>query len=140
MLAYDLAINGKGRLSQSLQSGTNTAATYIDEYDASGRPRVQRQRFETNGVWSNSYQVSRNYNLGGNVNSQTYPSGHTVNYTYDGAGRTLTFTGIFGDGTSRTYANGSATANLVACGRSSSALLRPYITKCITTFVASCMT
>ncbi len=106
VLAYDSAINGKGRLSQSLQSGTNTAATYIDEYDASGRPRVQRQRFETNGVWSNSYQVSRNYNLGGNVNSQTYPSGHTVNYTYDGAGRTLTFTGNLGDGTSRTYANG----------------------------------
>src|SRR6185295_12519651 len=32
-------------------------------------------------------------------------SGHTVSYSYDAAGRTSTFSGNLGDGTSRTYAS-----------------------------------
>lgn len=103
---YDQAINGKGRLNQAWQTGTTTSATYIDSYDALGRPLIQRQRFETNGVWSSSYQVSRAYNLAGAVTSQTYPSGRTVSYSYDNAGRTYGFTGNLGDGVQRTYAAG----------------------------------
>ncbi len=54
---YDLAINGKGRINQVWQSGTSTSATYVDQYDALGRPVIQRQRYETAGVWSGSYKV-----------------------------------------------------------------------------------
>ncbi len=90
---YDLAIKGVGRISQTWQSGATTAATYIDSYDALGRPLVQRQRYETGGVWSSSYQTSRTYNRAGGVRSQTYPSGHTVTYSYDAAGRTSSFSG-----------------------------------------------
>ena len=105
-LQYDLAINGKGRLNQARQSGTITAATYIDNYDAVGRPLVQRQKFETNGVSSGDYQVQRLYNLAGGVTSQTYPSGRSITYTYDDAGRTASFAGNLGDSVNRTYATG----------------------------------
>ena len=101
---YDLAVKGIGRLNQTWQSGSTTAATYIDSYDALGRPLVQRQRYETAGVWSSSYQTTRAYNLAGGVISQGYPSGHTVTYTYDAAGRADSFSGDLGDGTTRTYA------------------------------------
>jgi RHS repeat-associated protein len=111
---YDLATNGKGRLNQIWQTGTITSATYIDSYDALGRPLIQRQRFETSGVWSDSYQTSRAYNRADAVTSQTYPSGHSVTYNYDVAGRladkdasNLAFTGNLGDGVQRTYASGN---------------------------------
>ena len=102
---YDLALNGIGFINQIWQGGTATSATYIDSYDALGRPLVQRQRYETAGVWSSSYQTTRTYNLAGGVTSQIYPSGHTVTYTYDAAGRTGSFSGNLGDGSSRTYAS-----------------------------------
>ena len=85
---YDLAALGKGRLNQAWQGGNTTSATYVDSYDAMGRPLIQRQKFETAGVWSGSYQVSRTYNLAGGVISQTNPSGRSVAYSYDSAGRT----------------------------------------------------
>ena len=44
---YDLAVKGIGRINQTSQSGSTTSATYIDSYDALGRPLVQRQRYET---------------------------------------------------------------------------------------------
>ena|GEM_PF-2785365 len=52
------------------------------------------------------YNLSRTYNLAGGVTSQSYPSGRTVNYSYDGAGRVSGFTGNLGDGVSRNYATG----------------------------------
>ena len=102
---YDLAVKGLGRITQTWQSGSTTSATYIDSYDALGRPLVQRQRYETGGVWSSSYQTRRTYNLAGSVTSQVYPSEHTITYTYDAAGRTSSFTGDLGDGVSRSYSN-----------------------------------
>ena len=101
---YDLATKGIGRVNQVWQSGAKTSATYIDSYDEMGRPLIQRQRYETGGVWSGSYQVTQAYNQGGLVTSRTYPSGHTVSYSYDNAGRTSGFTGNLGDGTTRNYA------------------------------------
>lgn len=103
---YDLAVNGIGRINQTWQSGNTTSATYIDSYDAVGRPLVQRQRYETGGVWSSSYQTTRTYNLAGAVTSQTYPSGNSVTYSYDVAGRTSSFSGNLGDGANRTYSTG----------------------------------
>src|ERR1051325_2694966 len=83
-----------------------TAVTSIDNYDALGRPTVQRQLFKVNGTWGTTYQISSVYNLAGAVTSQTYPSGHTVSYSYDSAGRTNSFSGNLGDATTRTYATG----------------------------------
>jgi RHS repeat-associated protein len=103
---YDLAVNGKGRLNQAWQSGSTRSVTYIDSYDAVGRPKIQRQGFETGGVWSSSFQTQRDYNLAGSVISQTYPSGRAINYGYDDAGRVNSFTGNLGDGVTRTYASG----------------------------------
>src|SRR6185503_13615806 len=105
------AINGKGRFwynyaGGSYSVGTTVEHTAIDQYDAVGRPKIQRQVFKQNSAWGPTYQVSRSYNLGGGVITQTYPSIRTVNYTYDDAGRTYSFTGNLGDGTNRTYAAG----------------------------------
>src|SRR6185436_12833435 len=70
------------------------------------RPLVRRQLFKLNNVWSSSsYQVVRTYNRAGGVLSQTYPSLHSVSYTYDDAGRTASFGGCLGDNVQRTYAN-----------------------------------
>ena len=79
----------------------------IDNYDAMARPLALRQWFQTNGAWDPVGGTTfRNYNLAGNVTLQIYPSGRTVNYTYDSAGRTTGFTGNLGDGVSRNYSTG----------------------------------
>jgi RHS repeat-associated protein len=106
---YDGATNGKGRFwyfykGGDYATGPNVDHTAIDSYDLLGRPLVQRQLFKLNGTWSATYQTSRAYNAAGRVTSQTYPSGHTISYTYDTAGRTSTFSGYLGDGAQRTYA------------------------------------
>ena len=108
---YDGAINGKGRFwyfyaNGNFSSGSNVEHTSVDSYDALGRPLVQRQLFKVNGVWGQTYQTSRSYNRAGGVISQTYPSGHTIAYSYDAAGRTYSFSGNLGDGASRTYSTG----------------------------------
>ncbi|MCU1267735.1 MAG: repeat-associated core domain protein, partial [Acidobacteria bacterium] len=98
--------NSKGRLWQTETSGDDTGSrTTVDGFDAMGRPLTQRQQFRSGGTWSQSYSVSRTYNLAGHVLSQTYPSSHTVNYVYDEAGRLTSFTGNLGEGVMRTYAN-----------------------------------
>jgi RHS repeat-associated protein len=105
---YDGATNGVGRFwyfysGGDFSNGSNVEHTVIDNYDALGRPTVQRQLFKVNGTWGTTYQTSRAYNLAGAVTSQAYPSGHTVDYLYDSAGRTRSFGGTLGDGTTRSY-------------------------------------
>jgi len=103
---------GKGRL-WSTQASASTLVT-IDSYDALGRTKSQKQQFYYNNAWSQPYSVSGiTYDLAGHVTSITYPSQHTVNYNYDGAGRladkdaqNLAFTGTLGDGAPRTYSTG----------------------------------
>ncbi len=116
---YDGATNGKGRFwyfytGGDYYTGDNVDCTSVDSYDAVGRPLVQRQLFKLNGTWSPTYQVSRIYNRAGGVTSQTYPSGHSVAYNYDSAGRladkdalNLALTGNLGDGVQRTYSSGN---------------------------------
>lgn len=106
--SYDGATNGKGRLWKSQTSGDFPSLTTIDAYDALGRPGIQRQQF--GGSSGLSFTVQRAYDLAGHVLSQTYPSGHTVNYNYDQAGRLAdkdsqhpAFSGNLGDGETRTY-------------------------------------
>jgi YD repeat-containing protein len=68
-------------------------------------PFTERQQFYVSGAWSQSYTMTRAYNLAGAVTSQVYPSGRSVSYTYDSAGRTTGFSGNLGDSTSRTYSS-----------------------------------
>ncbi|MFZ0750812.1 MAG: hypothetical protein WAM70_15720, partial [Pyrinomonadaceae bacterium] len=70
-------------------------------YDAMGRPNLKIQ--QTSAV---NYQVTASYNVAGTLTAATYPSGRTVSYGYDAAGRTASFTGNLGDGTPRTYSTG----------------------------------
>ena len=107
---YDGATNGRGKFWYSyvggnLTIGSNVEHRAIDTYDALGRPLVQRQLFKLNGVWSSPYQISRLYNRAGSVTSQAYPSGNSVSYGYDVAGRTTSLSGTLGNGVPRTYAS-----------------------------------
>jgi len=74
----------------------------IDSYDPLGRPITKRQLFKRNGVVT-GYSINQTYDLAGNVKTVKYPSGRTVNYNYDQAGRLSSFTGNLGDGQLRTY-------------------------------------
>ncbi|MGI8835346.1 MAG: PA14 domain-containing protein [Pyrinomonadaceae bacterium] len=96
--------NSKGRLWQTETSGSSGSRTTINGFDALGRPTSESQQFYNNG-WSQAYTTQRGYNLAGGVSSQTYPSGRTVAYSYDSAGRTNSFTGNLGDGVQQTYAS-----------------------------------
>jgi YD repeat-containing protein len=106
---YDGAVNGLGRV---WWSSTGETATELDEYDAAGRVREQHQSFLVGGIWSQPFSVQRTYNLAGAVTAETYPSGHSVTYNYDGAGRLgdhagqPAFSGNLGDGVARTYSTG----------------------------------
>ena len=115
---YDGATNGKGRFwyfysGGDYFTGSNVDHTTVDSYDALGRPVAQRQLFKLNGSWGPTYQVTRGYNRAGAVTLQTYPSGRSVTYNYDSAGRVgdrdaqnPAFTGNLGDSVQRTYARG----------------------------------
>jgi RHS repeat-associated protein len=87
--------------------GTGSSAGDYYGYDGAGRAILKFQ--QTSG---SNYQVIASYNLAGAITSQTYPSGHVVNYAYDGAGRTNNMTGRLGDGRSRTYATGISYSSL----------------------------
>jgi RHS repeat-associated protein len=88
-------------------TGTDTDHISIDSYDALGRPLSVRQHFKVNGVWkpgvSEGFTTSVTYDIPGNVKTITYPSGHTIDYSYDQASRLTSFSGNLGDGISRTY-------------------------------------
>jgi len=100
--------NGLGRLWYSNWDPNNNTRfdshLAIDQYDAMGRPSNYRQHFLTNGTASPQFNVARTYDKAGHVLTQTYPSGHTVNYGYDIAGRLNSDAGNLGDGVARSYA------------------------------------
>jgi RHS repeat-associated protein len=107
---YDGATNGKGKAWEDYAGGDFTNGQTVeykkvDGYDALGRPLSLTRRFKTAGTWGSLYTTSSTYNLAGNVNTLTYPSGRTVNYGYDAEGKLNNFNGNLG-GTSRTYASG----------------------------------
>jgi RHS repeat-associated protein len=105
--------NGLGRLWWAEKVGVSANA--FDGYDVMGRPKQYHQIYWTgNPSWGTSFNVSRVYDKAGNVTSQTYPSGHTVTYNYDAAGRVgdsgtqpsqRAFYGRLGDGVERAYAD-----------------------------------
>ena len=107
---YDNATLGKGKFHYNVKYNTESNGTpvynydQINSYDAVGRPTSKSQNFLVNqgGYTWKPYTTSVTYDLASNVTSQTYPSGRTVNYAYDAAGRTTDFTGNLG-GTQRNY-------------------------------------
>lgn len=108
---YDGAASGKGRFWKEFKGGNETVGAQVEfnsveAYDEVGRPLRKHQKFKTGGLWSEIYEVKRSYFLTGSVRTQTYPSGHTVHYTQDDAGRINGFTGNLGDGATRSYATG----------------------------------
>jgi RHS repeat-associated protein len=109
---YDNAANGAnglGRLFVSEAMGVSFTA--YDAYDSMGRPKQYRQVFRVGGEWGQPFTVGRTYDKAGNVLTQTYPSGHSVTYNYDAAGRIAdngsqpAFAGTLGDGVQRAYAS-----------------------------------
>lgn len=94
---------GKGRLWQTETSGSEGTLVTVNSIDALGRPLSQSQQFKTSGAWSAAYTSQRTYKITGNIGTETYPSGHTINYSYDDAARLSSFTGNLGDGVSRVY-------------------------------------
>jgi len=107
---FDGAVNGKGRLywdrtqeGGTQELGANVTMNLTDGYDALGRPLQKRQHFWQGANWGPGYYIQQTYDLAGNIKTMTYPSGRTVNYSYDQAGRLSSFTGNLGDGQLRTY-------------------------------------
>jgi len=92
--------NVNGKLWQTEVSGAKRSQTTINSYDAVGRRTSLTQQ---RGSSNTPFTVQRQYGLAGQVATQTYPSGHTVTYTYDDAGRTSQFSGNLGDAVSRSY-------------------------------------
>ncbi|HYR77922.1 MAG TPA: DUF2341 domain-containing protein [Pyrinomonadaceae bacterium] len=81
--------------------GSNSSTGDYYSFDALGRQTIKIQ--QTGGI---NYKVSAVYDLAGAVTGETYPSGRTLTYDYDNAGRTNNFTGNLGDDTQRTYSTG----------------------------------
>src|SRR4029077_11263844 len=102
---YDGATNGKALIWKTETGGIKGSRTTINSYDPAGRPASQSQQFYSGSTWSAGYQMAATYDRAGHALTQTYPSGHTVNYDYDIAGRISSFTGNLGEGVQRTYAN-----------------------------------
>lgn len=105
---YDNAsANGKGRPWIVYTWGANPFQTAVGGYDAVGRVTQLHRLFGNGqGGWHPSYDIGATYNLAGHLTSMTYPSGRTLNYGYDVAGRLTSFNGNLGDGTPRSYASG----------------------------------
>ena len=101
---YDTATLGKGRLQKAETAGSLGSRVTINAYDALGRPRSKSQQFFHLGAWGTSYTTQQIYDLAGNIKRLTYPSDHTVDYSYDQAGRLSSFSGNLG-GSQRTYAD-----------------------------------
>jgi RHS repeat-associated protein len=108
---YDQALvaNSKGRLWRTTMGYKPTGKYRVvqeniyENYDAMGRPQLFRQLIGDFAV--GYYDVSYVYNLAGMVTALTYPSGRSVNYNYDTAGRLASMNGNLGDGVLRTYAD-----------------------------------
>jgi RHS repeat-associated protein len=77
-------LNGKGRLT-SVVLHNSSDGYYYDSYDKMGQVTASRQ-VTTAGI-ANSYMMSYQYDLAGNMTQETYPSGKTFVTEYDNAGR-----------------------------------------------------
>jgi RHS repeat-associated protein len=90
--------NSMGRLTKVASSVSNTLYT---EFDSMGRVKTYAQ--VTDGQ---TYGMGYDYDLSGNMTSETYPSGRTILTQYDAAGR---IAGVKNAGTGAYYAGGQPT-------------------------------
>jgi RHS repeat-associated protein len=87
----------KGRL---ISISSSVSSYYFDEYDALGRVKRGRQVMD-----SQSYEMSYEYDLAGNLISETYPSGRIITTSYDSAGRISGLSGQKPGEASKVYAS-----------------------------------
>jgi RHS repeat-associated protein len=79
--------------------GTGSSQGDYYGYDEIGRPILKIQQ-----LGSQNYRATTEYNSAGMVKTESYPSNHTVNSSYDAAGRLNSVTGNLGvGGTQRNY-------------------------------------
>lgn len=79
--AFDRGYSAGRLVAVTYGSNTSTTGSYFG-YDQAGR--VVRHRQVTG---TNSYNLTYGYNLGGLLESETYPSGRTIAYSYDDGAR-----------------------------------------------------
>ncbi|PPD47036.1 MAG: hypothetical protein CTY16_08140 [Methylobacter sp.] len=83
---YDIAVNGIGRIASILEweheySGNENITEY--SYDKNGRITSQTQTIWGNGTIIGVQTLNRSYKAGGQLVSQTYPSGLEITYSYN---------------------------------------------------------
>jgi RHS repeat-associated protein len=89
--AQEVVFRNKGLLTELTTAASTTPEGWavpqtqqLYDYDLMGRTRRQRQ-----SVAGHTYELRYDYNLGGGLVSERYPSGRVVDYGYDDAGRLL---------------------------------------------------
>ena len=98
-VTYSYDITGISNSKGKLTSVSSSVSTYnYSGFDAMGRVVGASQT-----LGSQTYTFSQTYSLAGQVKTMNYPSGRTVNYLHDNAGRTNSVTGNLGDNTIRNY-------------------------------------
>lgn len=82
--AYDLGTSGKGRLSSITERNPADAVTALTEYAYDAHGRVTS---ETRTVGGQAYATAYRYDASGRMDRITYPSGRTVDTSFDALGR-----------------------------------------------------
>jgi YD repeat-containing protein len=82
--AYDQGANGIGRLSSITETNPANQVTSVLVYAHDQHGRVLSETRTVNGV---QYVLGYRYDAFGRLDQLTYPSGRTVNYTFDALGR-----------------------------------------------------
>ena len=82
--AYDTSANGIGRLSSITETDPANQVTSVISYAYDPHGRVTS---ETRAVGGVPYVLAYRYDSSGRLDQLTYPSGRTVNYTFDALGR-----------------------------------------------------
>jgi RHS repeat-associated protein len=92
----------KGKLTAVKSAVSETIYT---EFDARGRIKKHRQVSDPGTATSQTYLMEYEYDLAGNLKSQTYPSGRVITNGYDTASRINSITGQKAGETNKTYAS-----------------------------------
>lgn len=100
--AYDTGCTGCNTKGKLISVSSSVSTYSYSTYDRMGRIKNGSQT-----LGGQTYSSSYDYHLSGHIKKVTYPSGRTVNYVYDDAGRATDVTGNLGvGGAARNYATG----------------------------------